>query len=78
MGRYIDLAIKKHEGTITEEEEKELMLGRYQYLLEKKKTTKLTAKEQAELDEYLDEEEEEEEESVSNEVGIVQTQWGWM
>jgi hypothetical protein len=75
MGRYIDLAIKKHEGTITEEEEKELMLGRYQYLLDKKKTTKLTAKEQAELDEYLDEEEEE---SVSNEVGIVQTQWGWM
>ena len=75
MGRYIDLAIKKHEGTITEEEEKELMLGRYQYLLEKKKTTTLTAKEQAELDEYLDEEEEE---SVSNEVGIVQTQWGWM
>ena len=75
MGRCIDLAIKKFDGTITEEEEKELMLGRYQYLLEKKKKTKLTAKEQAELDEYLDEEEEE---SVSNEVGIVQTQWGWM
>ena len=75
MGRCIDLAIKKFDGTITEEEEKELMLGRYQYLLEKKKKTKLTAKEQAELNEYLDEEEEE---SVSNEVGIVQTQWGWM
>ena len=75
MGRCIDLAIKKFDGTITEEEEKELMLGRYQYLLEKKKKTKLSKREQAELDEYLDEEEEE---SVSNEVGIVQTQWGWM
>lgn len=62
MGRY-------------EEEKDELLLGRYGYLFMKKREKGLTDEEEEELRTYIKEEEEREKE---NDVGIHQTQWGWM
>lgn len=60
---------------MSEEQKDELILGRYGYLFMKKREKGLTSDEEKELRAYIREEEEYE---LENDIGIHQTQWGWM